>query len=229
MYIHQLYFVILDHYSLPVEGSTTGTCREATMTHFQGWKKEYTSFTTSQPPSDAHATVVTRTGFITLKVDIAKTLPNLPLTGAKLKTYGEMLGNRIWSGRILPSDVRETESQLLGPAGGYVPRLMGRKLIDIITALDIQHLNEKKRLISEHKELEMQTDYCVLFKETLSACTCPLQGSHITVLRTDPTVVQQSSITLVTVGWADEISSGAADELLTSFGNASMHKVIDSV
>lgn len=215
-----------DHFSLPRGQSTHATCREAIMFHFQGWKNEFTSFTTSQPPADAQVTLITQTGFIYLRIDAQAVLPNLLSAGVQLKTYADTLHHRIWSGRVIPSDLLEKGRAITGPAGHYIPRLLGRKLLAIISDPSLSHLADKKREIVAHNQQEMSTDYCIIFKEKISGCTCSLVGSAITVLRSGPHLTEKDTLTLITVGWADEIASGAADQLLSSFGRENVNKVI---
>ena len=49
-------------------------CREASISHFQGWKRGYYSYTTRVPPSNAHAMVITETG---AESALKKVLPQL--------------------------------------------------------------------------------------------------------------------------------------------------------
>lgn len=215
-----------DRYSLPQGRVENATCREAVMTHFQGWKHEYTSFTTSQPPVDAHATVITQTGFIYLKVGIPRELPNLPTEAGLLRTYGEILGSSIWSGRLVPSDLQGLSVATLGLGGYYIPRLLGNPLLRAIGQPGVEYLADKNRQISLNSELEISTDYCAFANDKLSACSCYLLGSEITILKTDSTVTGQGGVTLVTVGWADEVADGGADSILSSFGDAAINKVV---
>lgn len=215
-----------DYYSLPSDKSVNATCREAIMTHFQGWKKEFTAFTTSQPPADAHVTVVTQTGFIYLRLSTARELPRLHGLGIRIKTYGETLKHRIWSGRVIPDDIHEMSKASVGPAGYYIPRLLGKRLMALAGDPEIVHLVDKKQAIEANKISELRTDYCITFSENFAGCSCNLLGSQITVLRSDPSVILKEDITLITVGWADEIASGGADQLLSSFGTAKMNKVV---
>ena len=214
----------IDQYNLPVGSSLNGTCREALMTHFQGWKKEYTAFTTSMPPYDSHATLITQSGFIYLRLDDASMFVSMNST-LRIKTYGEILGDRIWSGRVSPADLLlEYSSTLELDNIFYIPRMLGRRLTSTVGRLRNDNSINKLRLL-ENNLFEIQSDYCLLFTENLASCACRVLGSDITIIKVDPNAFVSHNITLVTVGWSDEIALGGAENLFNSFGNTIMHKV----
>jgi hypothetical protein len=80
-------------YQLPSDSA----CREASIVHFQGWKKQYTAFTTRPPSADAHILLVTDNGFIPLR-----------LTGGELPSFGEQYAARdLRAGRLSPRTLKK--------------------------------------------------------------------------------------------------------------------------
>lgn len=102
-----------------------GYCREATVSHFQGWKSIYYTFTTRLPPVNSNALVITENGFIPLK--IPSSLGLLPPLLQAADTMPPL-------GRITPQEVADMGAvaehdivYLGGHRGRAIPRLLGQE------------------------------------------------------------------------------------------------------
>lgn len=191
------------------------SCREAIMTHFQGWKRDYYKWTMSVPPANAHVTVVTEHGVVYLKLD------NLENETQKLPTYGDLLSTKLNSGRVIPGDIISGLVSLGKPDSTtpmYIHRLIGKKLNELSPSM---HLRDLTKLLKYNdtfsRSLELVTDYCIVYKSNFGGCGCAAVGSDIKVIRRSR--ANRSNLTLITVAWADEIVQNGHLKLFDSWGD----------
>ena len=72
-----------------------GACRKGGVAHFQGWKKQFYAFTTRPPSLDTHASLITDSGFIPIKLDHVSGLP----------TYGKLYPHFVPSSHVSHADL----------------------------------------------------------------------------------------------------------------------------
>jgi hypothetical protein len=174
------------------------TCREGVVGHFQGWKHNYYIFLSRPPSLDAHAVVVSDIGMIPLRIPT--------LDGY---SYSNIYDQSLPLGRLSYKDIEFTlisgHDKLAKGRGWNLPRLMG-------THDDNKYDNDG-----------LATQYCASFDEDLKKCTCPLLGSHIEIIQVYPdidskiTMLLNSSVTLISVAWADEFYGGLLNAMLDSW------------
>jgi hypothetical protein len=197
------------------------------MSHFQGWKREYIPFTVQPPPADAHVTVISANGFIYLRLNESE---STKLTGGsfQLKSYGELLGNRLPSGRLTISDGLRKNQIIYTKKSpwSYIQRILGNdlsiKLMDTIGGASFI----PESLLYNNEASELSTGYCIQHNSKLSACTCPVLGSEILI--SNYYEIKNKVIGIISVGWADEINQIVLSALLSIWKGNRNHVVSES-
>ena len=172
-----------------------GSCREASIAHFQGWKKSFYRFSTSYPPPDAHAYLLSDTGIIPLRLPQYEGLPSYEQL-AQMSGY-----NYTAFGRLTPHDLPVAVSNNKhGKDKGY--------------SFSHRYL----RPYSEERSSTYRwiaTAYCSAYATELRKCACPVMGDHIELLyyhkyscsedNWKPTVGCDDIPTLITAAWVEDL------------------------
>lgn len=176
-------------------------CREGSMSHFQGWKRNYYTATSQPPPLDSHLLLLSENGFIPLKIDsLGKSL-----------TFAEIFAQHSHMGRVTSQDIELTaisgHASLAKGRGWVLPKLMGDTTAP------------QKRGGGSPGGDGFATAYCAGFSDDVKKCTCPILGSHIEIIQLakDSGAVTEKSITLITAAWAQEFYSKSLDAMLDSW------------
>ncbi len=146
--------------------------------------------TTRAPPPDAHALLITETGFIPLR---------LSGSGSVLNTFESVYGAAaLRAGRLHPDDLREhlTSAATSHSRHANIPRLTG----------------------TDSSNSSFVTSYCGKFSSSLQACRCYLRGDSFTVLQAGAPLTAEGlsgdAVTLIAVGWAIDFADRRFDALL---------------
>lgn len=181
-----------------------GHCREGSIAHFQGWKRNYHVFTTRLPPRMAHAMVLTEMGIIPLK---------LALPG--VKTFSESFPSKddliFEAGRIRKGELRGSRP--------YLSSLTDTVPAAVVSGKEQDSIEQRDSFVVAIPE-PTATAYCVGFSEDLKTCTRYLFGENLSILAAAPVISGSPAndcITLISVGWLQEYVSGLYDALLSSW------------
>ena len=178
-------------------------CREASISHFQGWKRGYYTYTTRVPPSNAHAMVITETGIVPLK-----------LSSPGVKEYAETHNNGdvLRAGRLYPAEVLQLSLTTLPTEFSSLAST---------TRGALSHTNDSS---AETPGESLATSYCIRFSDDLKKCTRYLLGAEITLLSAPrrnsfySRAKLASAVTMISVGWLHEyVTTGAYVPLLSSW------------
>jgi hypothetical protein len=166
---------------------TDGHCREASIAHFQGWKRDYYAFTARVPPDNAHAMVVTEAGVVPLVLRTAGAVP-----------YSQLNGDTVVSaGRLQPAD--------LVPPGDLSARGL-RSALMLMLVPRLQGAARSQRSSAARTAEPVATAYCMRRSEDLKRCERHVFAEDISVIpgggynRYDPA----TDVTMIKVGWLQE-------------------------
>jgi hypothetical protein len=205
-------FVVAD------ETYTDGHCREASIAHFQGWKREYFAYTARVPPSSAHAMVITDAGVIPLSLrDHAAAVRYAESHGAAM----------LQTGRLTSAD-----TALSPRMGGSLRTSRGTRSIKSVPRL-LSDLDSKgaaaapnqKPPTDSSSEDRLATGYCLVFSEDLKRCTQPLFGDDILVITASGRASSSkpdnaaTSVTLISIGWLGDFQRNEHDSVWSWSGS----------
>lgn len=207
---------------------TDDHCREASIAHFQGWKREYFAYTSRLPPDNAHAMVVTEAGIIPLKLRSPgavsygeERLSNTVKNGIKKQLQRQRQQQQQLGGRLYHSD--------LVPVGGAALRglrsaqniMFVPRLLPVAIQQTRGSSNTAAGAVAESiapppgpgsgLEESLATVYCIQHSADLKRCEQLLFGDDIAIMP-DPRYGDKNlanAVTLITVGWLTEFQQKA--------------------
>lgn len=165
-----------------------GSCREASIAHFQGSKRNYFHFTARIPPPNSNTLLITEFGFIPFIIvdpfpssSSSSSLP--PTRHASLPSHGEVYGDDLYAGRL---GVGPIEEFVLFPSLSASNRQKEKKLIrereNGFKKNTISSQELARTRLTASSTLLRSTKYCGSFSKDLKKCLCLLYMSEIVVL-----------------------------------------------
>ena len=175
-------FFLVDRYR-----AFNGSCREAAISHFQGWKRNYLMATTRAAPADTHALILSEFGFIPYRI---------PNPAHHIQTMGDLVTPELSvMGRVNVQQIQEISLKL--SLSGYLHRENGRgdtSSDDISTAYCGAFSTELNKCT------------CPLLSKDIRVVYVAANYNQ-----------NENAVTFITAAWADDFYSGALDDTLNAW------------